>query len=107
VTVIQGPVEHGADGSDIAQKFTQSSTGHLEVSRVTEALVAAHDDFQQILGGGTGAFAHAEVVDEQRHSDHRFHILFARAARDLVGQFIQQDVVLNRIKHLSRKPNCP
>ena len=46
----------------------QSSTGRLEVRIVRGALVAAHDELEQVLGGGGGQLAHAEVVDdEQRH----------------------------------------
>jgi hypothetical protein len=30
-----------------------------------EVFVAAHDDFQQTLGGSVRKFAHAEVIDDE------------------------------------------
>ena len=90
---MQQAVKHGADGGDIAQQFAPVLHRTIGGEQRAEAFVTAHDDFQQILSGGVREFAHAEVVDnEQRHSGHRFHILFARAAGDRIGQFIKQDV---------------
>ena len=87
---MQQAVKHGADGGDIAQKFAPVLHRTIGGEQRAEAFVTAHDDFQQILGGGMREFAHTEVVDdEQRHSRHRFHILFARAVSDRVGQFIE------------------
>ena len=93
MAVMQQAIEHGADGGDIAEQLAPVLDRTVGGEQRAEALVAAHDDFQQILGGGVRQLAHAEVVDdEQRHSGHRFHVLFARAVGDGVGQFIEQDV---------------
>ena len=93
VTVVQQPIEHCADSGHIAEKLAPVLDWAVGCEQSAEAFVAAHDDFQQILGGGVREFAHTEVVDDkQRHSRHRFHILFARAAGDCVGHFIKQDV---------------
>ena len=91
---MQQAIKHGADRGDIAQQFAPVLDWTIGSEQGAEPFVAPHDDFQQILGGGVWQLAHAEVVDnEQRHSGHRFHILFARAAGNRVGQFIEQDVV--------------
>ena len=90
---MQQPIEHRADCGDIAQQFAPVLDRTIGCEQRAEAFVAAHDDLQQILGGGMREFAHAEVVDdEQRHGGHRFHVFFARAVGDGVGQFIEQDV---------------
>ena len=86
-------IEHGADGGDIAEQFTPVLNGTVGGKQRAEALVAAHDDFQQILGGGVWEFTHSEVVDnEQRDGGDRFHVFFARAVGDSLGQLIEQDV---------------
>ena len=86
-------IEHGADGGNIAEQFAPVLDGTVGSEQRAEALVAAHDDLQQILGGGVRKLAHAEVVDdEQRHRRHRFHVFLARAIGNGVGQFIQQHV---------------
>ena len=91
--MMQQAIEHGADSGNIAEKFTPVINWALGCEQRAEAFVAAHDDFQQIFGGGVREFAHTEVVDdEQRHGGDRFHVLFAAAVGDGVGQFIEQDV---------------
>ncbi len=50
------------------RSLPQSSTGRFEVRSVRRAFVAAHDDLEEVLGGGLGQLPHPEVVDdEQRH----------------------------------------
>ena len=44
----------------------QSSTGRFEVMQRRGAFVAAHDDLQEVLGGGGRELAHAEVVDDEQ-----------------------------------------
>ena len=71
----------------------QSSTGLLRGDQRAGSFVAAHDDFQQFLGGGQRQLPHAEVIDdEQRHSGEQFHVFFAFAVQCGVGQLFQQDV---------------
>jgi len=59
MTVMQQTIEHGAHGSDIAQQLAPVLDGTIGGRQRAETLVAAHDDFQQILGGGMREFAHA------------------------------------------------
>jgi hypothetical protein len=79
--------------------FPQSSTGRFEVRHSTGALIAAHHDLQQILGGGHRQLAHAEIVDdEQRHRSQQFHVLFAGSIDGRFRQVIEQFVGF-AIKH--------
>src|SRR6266849_9090662 len=71
MAVMQQAVEHGADSGNITEQFAPVLDRAVGSEQRTEALVAPHDDFQQILGGGVRQLAHAEVVDdEQRHGGH-------------------------------------
>jgi len=90
---MQQTIPHGADGGDVAEQFSPVLDRTVGSKQCAEALVAAHNDFQQVLGGCVREFAHAEVINnEQRHGGHRLRVLFACAVGDGVGQFIQQDV---------------
>ena len=80
VAVMQQAVEHGGDGGDVAEQFSPVFDGTVRSQQCAGALVAAHDDLQQILGRGQRQLAHAEVIDdEQRHGRQRLHELLARA----------------------------
>ena len=69
VAVMQQAIEHGADGGNIAEHFAPVVNRAIGSQQCTAAFVAAHDDFQQILGGGMWQLAHAEVIqDQQRNS---------------------------------------
>jgi len=70
--VVQQAVEHGADGSHVAEQFTSVFDRPIGGQQCAGALVAAHDNLQQVLGGSLGQLAHAEVVeDEQGHGGER------------------------------------
>ena len=88
-------IEHGGDGGAVAEQFAPVFDGAVGSQQGAGALVAAHDDLQQILGGGGRELAHAEVVDdEQRHGGQQFHVLFARAVEGGFGDFLEQGVGL-------------
>src|SRR5262249_22964154 len=90
---MQQSVEHGADGGYIAEQFAPVLDGTVGSEQSTETLIATHDDFQEVLGGGVRQLAHAEVVnDEERHGGNRFHVFLACAIGNSVGEFIEQDV---------------
>lgn len=73
------PVLHGSVGSE----------------QRARALVAPHDDLQQILSRRQGQLAHAEIVDdEERHRGHRLHELLTLTFYDRFGEFLQQDMRL-------------
>ena len=52
-------VEHGANCGDIAQQLAPIFDRTIGCEQCAEAFVTAHDDFQQILGGGVRELAHA------------------------------------------------
>ena len=54
---VEQVIEHGTDRGDIAEQFAPVFDGTIRCEQCAEALVAAHDDLQQILGGGVGEFA--------------------------------------------------
>jgi len=84
--MMQQTVEHGADCGDIAEQLAPVFDRAVGSKQCAEAFVTAHDDFQQILGGGEREFAHPEVVDdEQRHGGDRFHVFSAGAVGDGLG----------------------
>ena len=60
------------------------------------AFVAAHDDLQQILGGGVGQLAHAEVIDDQQAEQWPPDSMYSLRvpSSDGIGQFVEQDVHL-------------
>jgi hypothetical protein len=47
-------IEHGGNGSTIAEKFALVVHGTIRSEQSAGALVATHYDFQQVLGGGHG-----------------------------------------------------
>jgi len=65
VTVMQQPVEHRTNCGNIAEQLAPVLHGTIGCQQRAKAFIAAHDDFQQILGGGVWEFAHAEVVDDE------------------------------------------
>ena len=68
MTMMQQAVKHRADGGGVAEHFAPVFHRPIRSQQCARAFVAAHDDFEQIFGGGEWKFAHAEVVDdEQRH----------------------------------------
>ena len=98
--MMQQAVEHGADGGHIGEQFAPVIDGAVGGQQSAGALVAAHDDFEQVLGSGLRQLTHAEVVDdEQSDSSDRLHVLLARTVDSGLGQLFQQDVRL-AIEHL-------
>lgn len=105
MAMMQQAVEHGADGGGIAEQAAPVFHRAIGSQQSAAAFVAAHDDFQQILGGGVGQFTHSEVVeDEQRNGGDGDHIFFTRTAGYGVGQFVKQDVRF-AVQHLMALKN--
>ena len=48
---MQQTIEHGADGGNIAEQFAPVLDRAVGSEQCAAPLVAAHDDFKQILGG--------------------------------------------------------
>jgi len=60
---MQKAVEHGADGSHVAKQFAPVFDWTIGRQQRAKTLVAAHDDFEQILGRGVWQLAHSKIVD--------------------------------------------
>src|ERR1700744_2126920 len=91
MAVMEEPIEDGADSSDITEQFAPVLNRAVGCEQCAEAFVAAHDDLQQILGGGMRKLAHTEIVnDKQWDSGYRFHIFLASAFGNSVGQLVEQ-----------------
>ena len=83
---MQETIEHGANGGNIAEQRAPVFGGTIRSEQRVEALVAARNDFEYILGGGVREFAHFGVVDdEQRHGRDLFYVLLTRAVGDQAG----------------------
>ena len=88
-------VEHGGDGGGVAKQLAPVFDGPVRGEHGAGPLVAAHDDFEQFLGGGGRELAHAEVVDDQQRDGARSSMCSLRVpSSDGVGHFIEQDVGL-------------
>lgn len=90
---MQKAVEHGADSSNITKQFAPVFDGTIRCQQRAKTLVAAHDDFEQILGSRVWQLAHSKIVDdEQRNCGDRFHVLFTCAVGVGIGQFVEQNM---------------
>src|SRR5438105_6450991 len=65
VPVVQQAVEHGADGGRVSQQFAPVFHRAVRGQHGAGPLVAAHDNFQQLFGGGERQLAHAQVIDDE------------------------------------------
>ena len=50
--VVQKTIEHGCDGRHVAQQFAPVLDRAVGSQQRAGALVAPHDNFQQVFGGG-------------------------------------------------------
>ena len=90
---MQDAVEHGGDGGSVAEEFAPVVERPVGGEQGAAALVAAHDDLEQVFGGGRWQLAHADVVDdEQRHGRERGHGVFAQPFEGGLGQVLDEDV---------------
>jgi hypothetical protein len=55
--MMEETIEHGGNGSTIAEKFSPVVDGTIRGEQSTGPLIAPHYDFQQVLGRGHGVSA--------------------------------------------------
>ena len=79
------------DGGGVAEELAPVVDGPVRGEQRARALVAAHDELEEVLGGGGRELAHAEVVDdEERHGGELGHLLAARAVDAGLGELFEQ-----------------
>ena len=62
----QLPIEQGGDGGGVAEQLAPIVDGSIGRQQRGGPFVSAHDDLEQVLGGGVRQFAHPEVIDDQQ-----------------------------------------
>ena len=91
--MMQQPVEERRHRGGVAEQFAPVFDGAIRREDRRRALVAAHHEFQQILAGGVGQFAHPEIIDdEERDGSDVGEVGFACAGDRGVGEFLEQRV---------------
>jgi hypothetical protein len=66
VPVVHESVQERRDGWRVAEEFWSVLQGTVRRDDRRGAPVAAHDNLEQVFGGRSGEFAHAEIVDDQQ-----------------------------------------
>ena len=59
-------VEERGDGRGVAEELPPVLDGTIRGEDRGGPLVAAHDELEEVLGGGVGQLPHAEVVDDEQ-----------------------------------------
>ena len=66
--MVEQAIEQRGDGGGVAEQLAPVVDGAVRREERGRALVAAHDELEEVFGGGVRQLPHAEVVDdEQRH----------------------------------------
>ena len=95
VSVMEQAIEHGRDGGGVAEKFAPVLDRPVRGQQRGGALVAPHDDLEEILARGVRELAHPEIVDdEQRNGRDRGDVVLARAGELRVGEVFKKHVRL-------------
>ena len=90
VTVVEEAIEHGGDGCGVAQQLPPVFDGTIRSQQCTRPLIAAHDDLEQVFGGGEWKFAHTEVInDEERNGCNRLHELPTSVLHNGLGEIFE------------------
>jgi hypothetical protein len=86
-------VEHRGDSGSITEKLAPVVNRPVGRENRARPFVAAHDDFEQVLGGCRRKFSHSQVVDnEQRNRRQEFHLIFASLIDGGIGEFTDECV---------------
>ena len=79
---MQEPIEQRDHGGSVSEQLPPVVHGSIGGQERRDALVAAHDQFEEIFGGGVGELAHAEVIDLCGAPHKGEHFLPGGAAHD-------------------------
>ena len=81
------------DGGGVAQQLPPVVDGSIRGEERGRALVAAHDDLQEIFGGRVRQLPHAEIVNDQDgHGREVGEVVLARALERGVGDLFEERV---------------
>ena len=93
VCVMQEPVEQRGDRGGVPEELSPLVDRPVGGEHRGGPLVAAHDQFEQVLGGGVGQLAHAEVVDdEQVRAGQLGEVVLAGLGERCLGEFFEEGV---------------
>ena len=93
VRVMQKPVEQRGDRGGVAEQLSPLVDRPVGGEHRGGPLVAAHDQLEQVLGGGVGQLAHAEVVDdEQVRAGQLGEVVLAGLGERRLGEFFEEGV---------------
>ena len=88
-------VEQRGDGGGVAEQLAPALVGSVRGEQRGGRLVAAHDQFEQVLGGGVRQLGRAEVVyDEQGHAGQVGQIVLAGFGERRLGELFEEGVRL-------------
>ena len=92
---MQQPIEQRGHGGGIAEELAPILDGPVRSDERRGALVAAHDDLEEVFGRGVGQPLHPEIVDDQERDggDLREEWL-ARPGELGVGELVDEGVRL-------------
>ena len=86
-------IEEGRHGRGVAEQLPPVVHGTIRREQRGRPFVAAHDELEEVLGGGVGEPAHAEVIDdEERHGGQLGEVCLAGVGEGGLGEFLEQDV---------------
>ena len=91
--MVEEPVEQRGHGRRVAEQFAPVVDGAIGREDGRGALVAPHDELQQILGRRRWQFPHPETIDDQeRDGAECREDLLARAIERGVGQLFEEQM---------------
>lgn len=89
--MVEEAVEERGDGGGVAEQLAPVVDGPVGGEDRRGAFGAAHDPFEQILGGRGRRLAHVEIVDDaQGHGAQHGEDPLARALEGGVGQLLEE-----------------
>ena len=92
---MQEPVEQRGNGGAVAEELAPLVDRAVGGEHRGGPLVTAHDQLEQVLGGGVGQLAHAEVVDdEQVRAGQLGEVFLAGLGERRLGEFFEEGVRL-------------
>jgi hypothetical protein len=88
-------IEQRRDGGGVAQELPPVVHGAIRGEQRGGFFIAAHHDFQEVLGGGLGQAPHPEVINEEQGDGGDLRdVLLAGAGELGLGEVLEEDVGL-------------